>query len=109
MKKKYFLPILSLFTVCFAPLSVDSQEVKSFSLKDAQQYAVEYNYDVINSRTDVEIAERTVKENTALGLPQINGTINYNNNLKLDNKKPCHYPTSYHSIQYYNTVVLDMK
>ncbi len=83
MKKKYFLPILSLFTVCFAPLSVDSQEVKSFSLKDAQQYAVEYNYDVINSRTDVEIAERTVKENTALGLPQINGTINYNNNLKL--------------------------
>jgi outer membrane protein TolC len=83
MKKKYFLPVILLLTVCFAPYSVDSQEVKSFSLKDAQQYAVEYNYDVINSRTDVEIAKRTVKENTALGLPQINGTINYNNNLKL--------------------------
>ncbi len=83
MKKKYFLPILSLLTVCFAPLGLNSQEVRSFSLKNAQQYAVEYNYDVINSRTDVKIAERSVKENTALGLPQINGTINYNNNLKL--------------------------
>lgn len=82
MTKKYLLSIL-LICMGFTPFRVISQEVKSFSLKEAQQYAVEYNYDIQNVRTDVEIAKKTVKENTAIGLPQVDANIGYNNNLKL--------------------------
>ena len=83
MKRKYLLPWVLLIVVLIAPFGATSQEVKSFSLKEAQQYAIEYNYDIRNVRIDVEIAKKTVKENTAIGLPQINGSINYNNNIKL--------------------------
>ena len=43
--------------------SSSAQEIKSFTLKEAQQYANENNYDVINAGTDVEIARKKVKEN----------------------------------------------
>jgi len=55
-----------------------AQEIKSFSLKEAQQYALENNYDIKNAGIDVKIAEKRVKENLALGLPQINAKANYN-------------------------------
>lgn len=60
-----------------------AQEVKKFSLKEAQQYALEHNYDVINAGTDVEIARKRVKENLAIGLPQVNANASYNNYLEL--------------------------
>jgi outer membrane protein len=44
-------------------------------------FAEENNYDLKNSATDVEIARKMVKQNTAIGLPQINGGIDYSNNL----------------------------
>jgi outer membrane protein len=56
-------------------------EVMQFSLEQAQAYAYENNYDLKNSTTDVEIARRMVKQNTAIGLPQINGGIDYMNNI----------------------------
>ena len=49
----------------------------SFSLKQAQEYAYEHNYDLKSSHYDVEIAKKLVKENTAIGLPQIDGSIRY--------------------------------
>ncbi len=60
-----------------------AQEVKSFTLKEAQQYAVENNYDVRNASTDVEIARKRVKENLAIGLPQVNASAGYTNYLEL--------------------------
>jgi len=60
-----------------------AQDVKSFSLKEAQQYAIENNYDVKNASIDVEIAEKRVKENLAIGLPQVNANANYNYNIEL--------------------------
>ncbi|MCX6268745.1 MAG: TolC family protein [Bacteroidetes bacterium] len=56
-------------------------EVMKFSLEQAQAFAAENNYDLKNSSTDVEIARRMVKQNTAIGLPQINGGIDYSNSL----------------------------
>jgi outer membrane protein TolC len=64
-------------------LEVMAQETMQFSLKDAQVYALENNYDIINAGTDVEIARKKVKENLAIGLPQVSGKIGYNNNLEL--------------------------
>jgi len=51
--------------------------VLSFSLQQAQDYAFENNYDLKNSATDVEIARKMVKQNTAIGLPQVNGEVDY--------------------------------
>ena len=56
-------------------------EAMRFSLEQAQAYALENNYDLKNSGTDVEIARKMVKQNTAIGLPQLNGGIDYMNNL----------------------------
>ncbi len=63
--------------------SSSAQEIKSFTLKEAQQYAIENNYDVINAGTDVEIARKKVKENLAIGLPQVNASAGYSNYFEL--------------------------
>lgn len=49
----------------------------SFSLKEAQDYAYANNYDLKNSAYDVQSARALVKQNTAIGLPQIDGGIDY--------------------------------
>jgi outer membrane protein TolC len=49
----------------------------AFSLKQAQDYAYENNYDLRNSAYDIEIAKKLVKENTAIGLPQVSATADY--------------------------------
>jgi outer membrane protein len=55
----------------------------SFSLTEAQSYAVEHNLNVQNARLDVEAARQRIWENTASGLPQISATASYTNNLQL--------------------------
>ena len=70
------LGICSLFMTCLIWVSGSvAQTPLSFSLKQAQEYAYEHNYDLKNSHYDVEIAKKLVKENTAIGLPQIDGSI----------------------------------
>jgi outer membrane protein TolC len=54
-----------------------AQEVKKFSLLEAQQYAIDNNYQIRNAKTDIEIAKQRVKENTAIGLPQVNASVSY--------------------------------
>lgn len=46
-------------------------EKRTFSLKEAQEYALENNTKMKNARLDVEIAKNKVWETTALGLPRI--------------------------------------
>jgi outer membrane protein TolC len=79
MKKQ----LISLILIGFS-ITIQSQEQKSynFSLPEAINYALQYNYSVINSGRDVEAALQKKWETTALGLPQINGGVNYNNYLK---------------------------
>jgi outer membrane protein TolC len=59
------------------PVQGQSRIVKAFSLQQAQDYAFENNYDLKNSATDVEIARKMVRQNTAIGLPQVNGGVDY--------------------------------
>ncbi|MEA1898081.1 MAG: TolC family protein [Bacteroidota bacterium] len=56
---------------------------RTFSLKEAQEFAIENNLNISNARLDVEHAQNLIWENTAIGLPQVNSSINYNNNLNL--------------------------
>lgn len=61
-------------------VAVDSM---SLSITNARSYALENNYKMKNSRLDVEAASKKVWETTAIGLPQVSGKIDYNNNLTL--------------------------
>ena len=71
------------FTVCclFCSWCLQAQAPMAFSLKQAQDYAFEHNYDLKNSAFDVEIARKMVKQNTAIGLPQIDAGIDYTDYL----------------------------
>ena len=54
-----------------------AHEVKSFSLKDAQDYALQNSAEVKNAKLDNDIARKKIWEITSMGLPQINATGNY--------------------------------
>jgi outer membrane protein TolC len=73
------LTIVILF-FCF---ETQSQTPLAFSMLQAQEYAYEHNFDLMNSATDIVIAQKLVKQNTAIGLPQINGNIDYVDYLAL--------------------------
>lgn len=50
---------------------------RSFTLSEAQDYALTHSLQAKASRLDVVSAQATVRQTTAIGLPQISGTINY--------------------------------
>lgn len=79
--KKLMLPaLIAIFCLVF-PSILKSQSPVAFTLKQAQEYAYQNNYDLKNSLLDVQIAKKEVKKNTAIGLPQINGSLNYADNF----------------------------
>ncbi len=54
----------------------------SFSLQEAIDYALENNRTAKNAALDIKAAEKQKWETTTIGLPQINGSIEYQNWLK---------------------------
>jgi outer membrane protein len=73
-----------LITLLLAVSYLQAQEKKasySFSLKQAIDHAVQNNYQAINAGRDIEIAKQKKWETTAMGLPQINGSVGYLNNI----------------------------
>lgn len=54
---------------------------ESYSLKQAKEHAVQNSTQVKNSLLDVEIAQQKIKETTATGLPQITGSVAFQNFL----------------------------
>jgi len=59
------------------------QEVYRFSLQEAIDYAMENNYDVIYSEKNIEAAKQQMREATAFGLPQLDGAIDYSDNIAM--------------------------
>ena len=55
----------------------------SFGLQQAIAYALEHNYNNINAGRDIAISKQKKWETTAMGLPQINAAIDYQNNIVL--------------------------
>lgn len=53
----------------------DDGDVKSFSLAQAQQYAMENNDSLKIAALEIEKARQQVKETTAIGLPQVSGSM----------------------------------
>ena len=78
--KKTLLIIFTLFIVtnkisAQEPEKLDSIHV--FSVEQAQAYALENNVEIINKELDIEKARWQIWETTAIGLPQINGSAEY--------------------------------
>ncbi len=67
----------------FATLGFSQQQKNyTFSLEEAVTFALDSNYTSINAQRDIAKAIKQKWETTAQGLPQIDGNISYNNNLK---------------------------
>ncbi len=79
MKKINFL-ILILF-IGYGSLQAQTKTSFSFSLDQAVDYAWKNNYGIINAGKDLKVAKLKVNEQLAAGLPQINGSINYHDNV----------------------------
>lgn len=54
----------------------------SFTLQQAIEQAQKNNYSVVNANRDLEIAKQKKWETTTMGLPQLNGSVNYQNTFK---------------------------
>jgi outer membrane protein TolC len=79
------LPIITAFLTVFlvsawqnnAIAQSNADSTISLSLKQAQDYALQNNLLSKNTILDLEIAKKRVWETTAIGLPQVNGNVNY--------------------------------
>ena len=82
---KIYPLIASALLVLFlgVPAGAQQDTVYSFSLKEAQDYAVQYNLTVKTTRKDLEYANQQIKQYLSTGLPQVNSNLNYQNNLDL--------------------------
>lgn len=73
----FFLSFL-FFAFQYNAVAQDKQpETTSFSLKQAQDYAVKNNAKSRNASIDIELANKKIWETTAMGFPQINAQANY--------------------------------
>lgn len=75
--------LLIISLLLFATLGFSQQQKNyTFTLEEAVTFALDSNYASINAQRDIAKAIKQKWETTAQGLPQIDGNISYNNNLK---------------------------
>lgn len=82
MKYKYLTLMLCLFSIIDASAQlVDT--VANFSLQEAIEYAQRNQSSIQNAKIDEEIAANTVKQTIGIGLPQVNGSVNFQDFIKV--------------------------
>ena len=74
--------LVLLLTLLSFSFSYSQEQTYSFTLEEAIQFALENNYAAINADRDITDAQKQKWETIASGLPQINGDISYQNQLK---------------------------
>ena len=80
MKHQILITLLLLTSLLQAQ---NQKESYSFSLQEAIEHAIQNNYSAINASRDIEIAKQKKWETTTIGLPQINGNVNYQYNFEI--------------------------
>ena len=77
------ITLACLMVVLLAPVlfgtEPDPGEPAAFSLREIQEYALRHSRDTRAARLDVIRSKRTVWETTAIGLPQVDATVSYQN------------------------------
>jgi outer membrane protein TolC len=76
MKHKLFITLITIITLPFFAFS-QNDSTQNLSLKEAQEFAIKQNLSLENVRMDIDKAQKRVWETTAIGLPQVNGNLNY--------------------------------
>jgi outer membrane protein TolC len=84
MKNKTFQVITVLFMILAGSASLFGQEIgndsiSSFSLEQLKNYAVEHNYKILNAELEIKKSNALKWETTAIGLPQVSGSAEYQN------------------------------
>lgn len=80
LPKKFLFPFL-VFSLAFS--SAQAQEIAQLTFNESIQYAIDNNVSTKNARLETFISKATIKETTAQGLPQINGSFNFDHNPKI--------------------------
>ena len=80
MKKNALLGLLFITAVLQAQ---EAPKSYSYSLEQAINHALSNNYSAVNANRDIAIAKKKKWETTAMGLPQINAGLDYQNNFEL--------------------------
>ncbi|MBX7108974.1 MAG: TolC family protein [Chitinophagales bacterium] len=82
--KKLFIPVLILAGLAFnAGAQTQSTDTLRMSLRQAVDYALTTQTNVKNAMLDAEISRRQSQEYTGIALPQINGTFDFADYIKL--------------------------
>jgi outer membrane protein len=81
-KKMLITAILSL-TIGSLWAQTDSPKTYNFNLEQSINYAYEHQTALLNAALDQKIADAKVKETIGIGLPQINGTADFRDFLKV--------------------------
>ena len=72
-----------LLFIFLVTLQISAQENSiSLTLQEAIDFAIENNRNSKNAALDIEIAKKQKMETTAIGLPQINANVDYQNWIK---------------------------
>ena len=74
--------LLIIITLLSLSFGYSQEQTYSFTLEEAVQFALENNYSSINADRDILDAQKQKWETIAAGLPQINGAVSYQNQLK---------------------------
>ena len=78
MKTKIILfAVLVGLTVNVVYAQTDSSRVHDFKLDNCISYAYEHQNAILNAKLDEQIAKYKVRETVGIGLPQINGSVNF--------------------------------
>jgi outer membrane protein len=80
-KKHYLSFIILLISAAVAGPTV--AQTQGFTLKEAQEYAVQNSYKTRTSSLDLELAKKQVKLYTSIGLPQFNASGRYIDNVDM--------------------------
>ena len=74
--------IYSVFVFFFTSFILAQEKEMSLSMQEAIDYAIKNSYENKVSLNNIEAAKKKKWETTTIGLPQINGKVDYQNNLK---------------------------
>jgi outer membrane protein TolC len=75
--------ILILISGSLGTYAQEGKKIESLSIQEAVAYAKQHSYQVKKVLEDVRIQQQVNREVTASALPQVNGSFNFINNIKL--------------------------
>jgi len=85
LMKKVLLTLFILGLICegYSQENNEKTTKNNFTIEEAVKFAVENGYDVKSKKIDLDIAKKKIWETTAIGLPQVTGTVAYQHTFQV--------------------------